>query len=571
MTTQATPPQIARPLWFPADRYHTSILVALCVLVYARTMGVPFYFDDFPYVANNPLIRDFGNYFHNIQPPPNIPDDIYNNFRTRPLAYLSFSLNYLIHGISPAGYHLVNIVIHVVNTLLVYLLVTGILVLGLSEHKGSDTPVAETQVGTVAFFTAALFAAHPVMTNAVTYVAQRMTSMAALFYMATAVLYTRHLVGVVKGRSWTPYYPLALFSCCAGMITKETCFTIPIALLLLDLVFHRDTAGRRLFRLLPFAATMAIIPFTVLKLENDAVEQDWNTLGSAIHLVNFTEISPTDYFFTQLRAIAFYLRLLVLPTGLSLEHDFPLSVTFTDPGVPAAFLLHLLFVCCAGHLIFRYRGGPSFIDLLKVTVGFGIAWFYLTLSVSSSFIPITELAVEYRLYLPTAGFMLCVVAALFVLHSRFRPLNASGPGFWIPMVLLVTSIGMTMARNEVWRDPEQFWRQTIHRYPGLGRPYANLADHHLTRGNTGEAIQVYREAIGRLPNLAILHYELGNVYIRTGQYREAVAELNEAIRMAPDKREAYESLARAECYLGHFDEAQRILSRGQAAEDEYFH
>lgn len=552
------------------SKYHILILVTLCLCAYARVLDVPFYFDDFGYVANNPLLRDLGNYFLKTPPSHNILEDIYNNFRLRPLSYLTFSLNYLVHGASPAGYHLVNIFIHTVNTVLVYLLVTSLFTLGRTNPEVPDKHDVTERARIVAFFTAALFAAHPVMTNAVTYVTQRMTSLVVLFYLATVVMYARHIQPYTSKKVRVWLYLLALTSCCSAMLTKESAFTIPVALLLLDVTFHRDTVRQRLLRLAPFVATMGIIPYVILGLKHSTVDPNGSRIESAINLVNFTDISSSDYFFTQMRVIVFYFRLLFLPTGLSLEHDFPTSATFMDPGVPSSFLLHLLLVCCGIYLLLRYRKNSSHTDLMKRAAGFGIVWFYLTLSVSSSFIPITEPAVEYRLYLPAVGFMLCIVCSLFLLCERFLPRIAPSAGFWILATLLVFSTGMTIARNEVWRDPETFWRQTILQYPLLARPHVLLADYFIAQKRVDDAIKVYQEVIGRIPNMPVLHYELGNVYILARRYQEAVRELSHAIMIAPDKREAYESLARAKFYLGEFDAAQLILNRSTGANDRYF-
>lgn len=551
-------------------RHHIPILLALTVLTYFRTVDVPFYFDDFGFVVNNPLIRDLDNYFNKIPVPVNILEDVFTNFKLRPLSYLSFSMNYLVHGSSPAGYHVVNIAIHALNSILVYVAVISIFALNMAKPGVPDGSIEANRGKSVAFFTAALFVAHPIMTNAVTYVTQRMASLATLFYLATVVMYAGYQLREASGKGRTMWYLLALVFCCAAMLSKEIAITLPITLVVLDFLFCRAGTGQRLLRLAPFVATMGIIPYLAIGLGHSNTVQTGNKLQSVLNLVNFTGISSTDYFITQLKVIAFYLRLMVVPKGQSLDHHFPLSTSLIDPGIPASILLHTLLIGYAGYLLFRCGKHSSLQDIMRHVSGFGIVWFYLTLSIESSIIPLMEPAVEYRLYLPATGFLLFVVCTVYGVFDRYWPRTSPAPGFWILTMALVLYMGLTVARNEVWRVPETFWRQTISQYPFWARPYANLADSYLAQKRPEEAVMVYREAIARIPDLPVLHYELGNVYIQAGRYKEAVRELSQAISMAPDKREAYYSLAKAQCWLGEFGEALQTISEGEKATSRYY-
>lgn len=545
-------------------RYHVPMLVILSMLPYCRTLAVPFYFDDFAYVTQNPLIRDLGNYFADIPMPANILEDTYNNFRLRPLSYLTFSLNHLLHGPVPAGYHLVNLAIHAVNAVLVYFLVNALVAARNEEPPGANAG----SFAATAFFTAALFAVHPVMTNAVTYITQRMTSLATLFYLAAMVMYARHQARAAAGRPAARPYLLALGCCCAAMLTKEIALTLPVMIVLFDLAVSRDPAGRRLLRLAPFVATMAIIPYLSLGLKHSETAQTSGKLLSAIHLVNFTGISPADYFLTQLKVVVFYLRLMVLPAGLSLEHQFPLAGSPLEPGVIGALLCHLFLAGCAVLLLRRPTGNTAPRDVRRSLAGYGILWFYLTLAVESSFIPITEPAVEYRLYLPAGGLLLSLVCLVHGACDRYRHGQGSPLAAGVLVAAVVACMGLTLARNEVWRDPEVFWMGTIRQYPFLGRPYANLADHYLRRKKLDDAIRTYLQAIGRLPDMAVLRYELGNAYLAAGRYGEAVRALNEAIVLDPGQPGTYISLAKAKCYLGEVDEAQRMFARAETLRQE---
>jgi len=443
-------------------------------------------------------------------------------------------------------------------------------VLCIAKHGLRATDAEFNKLRSVAFFTAALFVTHPIMTNAVTYITQRMTSMVTLFYLGTVVLYVRYQNQELSKNYRNMLYVVAIISCCAAMLTKETAITLPITLVVLDLAFCRSGIKQRLARLTPFLLTIGIIPYFVLGLKQSDNLPLTTKLVSAINLVNFTGISSADYFITQLKVIPFYLQLMVVPKGLSLEHEFPLSTSLMDPGIPGSILFHTLFIGFAGWLLYSSRKSSSFPDIMKYVAGFGIVWFYLTLSVTSSIIPITEPAVEWRLYLPATGIFIFTVCILYAFMAKYFARTASTLFSRTITVLIVVYLGLTLARNEDWRVPEKFWRQTISQYPFLGRPYMQLADYYLALKKPEEAIKVYQEAIGCIQNLTVLRYELGNVYIEARRYEEAVRTLEEAIALEPDKKEAYLSLAKAKCYLGQFDEAMNIASEGEKALDLYF-
>ena len=540
------------------------ILIALCLVSYCRTFDVPFMFDDFDCIANNPFIRDFGNLFNKsaalqtYAANPGVLQDTLNNFITRPMSYLTFAIDYYIHGKTVAGYHLVNTFIHTLNVVIVYLLVR-VSIRTLSEKNNQNPNALPTADAIrIAFVTAALFAVHPLMTNAVTYIIQRMTSLVALCYLAGLLFYAYFCSSHNQSRK-ALFYGFSLFSCCAGMLTKETAFTLPAMLLLYDMVFCRGELRTRIIRLTPFLLTMVIIPYNLIGLSNSEASQVGGVLSPSLNLINFSNVSSWEYLLTQFRAIAFYLHLLLMPVGLSLEHGFRVSHSLGEPTVILSLLLHLSLVGYASYLLWSSRNSckPCTIDALA---GFGILWFYITLSVESSIIPLNEMAVEHRTYLPSLGIFLF---ATCLVHKLVDKYSSAGNGLkaeyfiWIPVISML--MYLTMMRNEVWRKPDEFWKQTISLYPKLARPYANLADYHINRGALGDAIAVYSWSIQEMPYEPVLHYELGNVFLLAKDYQAGIHELIQAIRMKPDLRKAYDSLAKAYLYSGRPELAYETL------------
>lgn len=542
------------------DSILVTVLIALCLTTYCNVFDVPFIFDDFDYIKNNPYIRDFDNYFNReraletFAANPNVLKDILNNFLTRPLSYLTFSINYYSHGFAVAGYHLVNVIIHTLNVITVYLLVRVTVSLFLMNNPVSTDMLPSQDARRISFVTAALFAVHPLMTNSVTYITHRMTSLVALFYLTSILFYVYGSICHHQSKKMTLYL-LSFLSCCAAMLTKENAFTLPLMIVLYDTLFLQGWLKQRIIRLTPFVLTMIIIPYNVIMLPKMGSSIAGNAFEASLNIVNFKQISSWEYLLTQFRAVAFYLKLLLMPTQLSLEHKFRVSHSMDEIEVLLSLALNLALICFGIYLVWssKKRGAYLVVDGLA---GFGIIWFYVANMVESSVIPLNVMVAEYRTYLPSFGFFLFVAC---LGNKAFKKLfvNNKIPNleylFWLPILCLLMSL--TIMRNEVWKKPDELWKQTIYIYPKLARAYANLADHYIRTGALAKAIEVYKLSIREMPNVPVFHYELGNVYLLSKQYGLAITELQRAIIMKPDMGKAYTSLTKAYVYTGRFDQA----------------
>ena len=540
-------------------------LAALCLVTYCRIFDVPFVFDDYAYIKDNPFIRDFENFFHRqsalktFAANPHVITDTLNSFLTRPLSYLTFSINYHVHGVTVAGYHLVNILIHTLNVITVYLLirVTARLFLENNPCPADEAIIQDTRK--TAFITAALFAVHPLMTNSVTYIIHRMTSLVALFYLTSILLYACHRGCRLKSIK-TALYCLSLAFCCAAMLTKESAFTLPLMIFLYELFILSGHLKQRLIRLIPFFAAMTIVPYNVIMLQYSEKSQAGGLLASSLNVVNFSHVSSWEYLLTQFRAVAYYLKLLLLPLRLSLEHDFRVSHSLADVDVLLSLALHLSLIGYGCYLMrtSKNRGKHALVDGLA---GFGIIWFYIALMVESSIIPMDVMAVEYRTYLPSFGFFLFMVCLVNKIFDKFFVKGTGlNPDYllWIPVICLMMCL--TVMKNEVWRKPDELWKQTILLYPKLDKPYSNLAEYYVRKGELTDAINVYKLSFKEIQYKPGLHYELGNIYILSKEYELAIAEMVQAIIMKPDMKEAYDGLIKACIFTGRYEQANEAFN-----------
>jgi len=244
--------------FFEKSYIHVFLISVLGILVYSNTFTVPFQWDENVFLRDNPIVKDFG---HFLEPSKAESFKYYDEMKSRYVGYLTFALNYRLHRFDVVGYHIFNNFIHVLNAVLVYWLVVLI-----GKSPVLERSQLERQMHSVALFTALLFVSHPVQTEAVTYIYQRFTSLAAFFCLLSLVSYVRSRVSL-GGKRRLSFYALSLASAALAMKTKENAFTLPLAIVLIEFLFLTGTTKRRALYLLPVIMTLLIIPFSEIDLE----------------------------------------------------------------------------------------------------------------------------------------------------------------------------------------------------------------------------------------------------------------------------------------------------------------
>jgi protein O-mannosyl-transferase len=513
-TDPSRPNLLTRPLMV------LLLLALLAAAVYSNTFYASFHFDDSSSIVANQRIKDLTS-FRDLS-------------GSRDVGYLSFALNYQFGGLSVFGYHLVNLLIHIINGFLVYVLVR--LLFRASDSSGA---ARTTTAPWIALAAALLFVAHPIQTQAVTYIVQRFASLAAMFYLLTVVCYLYWRLSPPDRKSRNLWYAGALIATILAMKTKETSFTLPFMLLLIEAVFFAPLIRKSWIRLIPFLLTLPIIPLS-----------HPGALGEGeVGLARQTmDISRWDYLLTQFRVIVTYLRLLIFPVHQNLDYDYPVSHSLFDPPVFFSFLfLSALFVL-ALFLLFSSRLTSSVSRL----TAFGILWFFLTLSIESSIIPIRDVIFEHRLYLPSVGFWLAAGTVL-IGFSRRRPIV----GIMVVGALVTVFSVATYQRNKVWQDELTLWSDVVQKSPQKGRGYNNLGLAYADRNRWSEAIQAYKTALVLRPKFAEAHNNLGYASHELGHREEAVREFQTASALKPDYAEPHNNLGNIYQELGRRDEAVR--------------
>jgi tetratricopeptide (TPR) repeat protein len=516
---------------------HLLAVILLYILGFAihlNSFSVPFVFDDYPNIRDNPSIR--------------LTEIDARGLRTaafesrnarRPIANISFALNYVAGGYDVKGYHLVNIFIHVVNGVLVYFL--ALILLRRHRTITGSRRISDRRLRLVALFAAAIFIAHPLQIQAVTYIVQRMTSMATMFYLTSLLLY---LLGRQRAdlAERSVYWLGALAAWLLALGSKEISATLPVIILIVELLFYRDprkawpgiNPGYLLFAIIASSGVALLYlgadPTTIV------VEQYVDR-----------EFSLRERLLTELRVLVFYLNLMVFPYPgrLSLEHAFNVSHSLIDPVstlLAAAVLVALIVV--ALRLARRHP-----------ILSFCILWFFVTLSIESSFIGL-ELVFEHRTYLPMFGFALAVAYLFSTVSARYDALAIAIAG-----VLVSTLAAASIARNMTWQNPVALWMDTVSKAPSSHRARNNLGRVLADQGEGKQAIVQFKEAIRLEPDYAEPHNNLGALHAQAGRFDQAQGHFDRAIELNPAYAQAYNNLGVSLLRQGHVHKAASQLSQ----------
>jgi tetratricopeptide (TPR) repeat protein len=499
------------------------------LLAYSNTFDVPFVFDDEPNIKNNLLIKDFIYFKYPVRAEEVRMDyDIW--FTNRIVGYLTFAFNYHIHGLDVRGYHAVNLACHIANAMLIYWLV----LLTFMTPFGQESSIRD-HAKIIALFSGVLFVSHPIHTQAVTYIVQRFASLAALFYLLSLAFYIKcRLSNTLNPKSLT-LYVLSLLSAALAMKTKEMAFTLPLVIVLYEVMFLKGSLRKRASYLVPILLTMLIIPMSLLGADvllGDVIGE----FREATRLV--TEMPRSDYLFTQFRVISTYMRLLFLPINQNLDYDYPAFHSFFDLPVLFSFLLLASIFSIGIILMHRSKTAEPAMRL----VSFGILWFFITISVESSIIPIADVIFEHRAYLPNAGIIVAAVTAVTLLTRKVNDKKVVTAAIMSGAILVAVLGSATYARNSIWESNTSIWEDVVSKSPDKSRGHHNLGNEYQEADLLEKAIGQYKEAIRLNPDYASSYYNLGNSYKKLGLYDMALEQYLLALQKDPNQVKAYNNI-----------------------------
>lgn len=524
-------------------RYMPYLLIILFALTaYCNSFLAPFTLDDFSSITNNYAIRN-----------PLDIGAIWKFYSNRFVLYYTLSINYFFFKNAEMGYHVVNFFIHLINGFLVFSILYYLLGLDYFKNK-----IPGRYRNTVCTISALIFVVHPVQVNAVTYIIQRTASLAALFYFAAMLNYIKYRI-YKKNR----YFLLALLFTVTAMFTKENTITIPFMLALIEFMFFLKDENmswkKRTAILLILLLTIPIIPATNLYLGG------YSQSDPKVNFKASTSMDRMHYFYTQLNVIARYIQVLFVPYNQNFDYsnDFPKSKTIWENYSYISFAFLLLIGLIA---LFNLRKNKL--------MSLGILWFFVGLSVESSFISIKDVYFEHRLYFPVVGF------SIFLAGLIFSELKVAGRPFLFkkPLKVFVFALsfmiavytGLTIYRNYIFGDGIRLWTDVVKKAPKSDRAHCILGTNYLDRYELSAnknpehleaAERELKKAIELNSSNDTAHCNLSKVYVLKGDYEKAIEEANSTNRLKKSKY-AYHNLGNAYKNLGRIDDAIKAYLDG---------
>jgi len=514
------------------------IVVGTCA--YANSFHGPFVFDGVPKIVENRAIRE-------LWPPWG-----WLGFNRRPVAYFSFAVDYAVYGHEPIGpssaeldtrgWHATNLAIHLGAGLVLLGIVYRTLSKGrLAKRYGHDAHL-------LALGVALIWVVHPLQTQSVTYVVQRIESLMGLLYLLTLGAFVAAW-GSSHSRSW---YAVSVGACALGMATKEVAVTAPLVVLFYDRIFvagsWREIVQKRNRYYIALFGTWTILGFLLVSR--------WSITSGHAGVV--AGLSPIQYAQSQPGVIAHYLRLCCVPLSQCLDYWWPVAETASEIVPPTVLIIVLLGATgwCLG------RCPPA---------GFLGLWFFLILAPTSSIMPIKDIAFEHRMYLPLAA---AVTAFVIGGYEFSRRKLGVGPRGWllcvVPVVIVVLA-GLTLARNASYQSQLSVWRDVTRKAPHNPRAFLNLGEALDQAGQTREALDCYLEVLrvdARYARIDIVYSNMGIIYHESGDVGRAMANYNKALQINPSYAKGHTNLAIALIKLGKLDDALPHFERAVSLEPE---
>jgi len=497
-------------------------MILLTVLLYGRSLNAPLVMDDKQNISENPHVR-----LTYLSPHSLIKAGFESPARNRPAANISFALNYYFHQYDFKPYHAVNVVIHLLAGIFLYFFIKT--TLSLPALRSGFGPGS-----LIPFFAAVIWLVHPLQIQSVTYLVQRMTGLAAMFYILALLLYVRGRLSPDRVKSWA-WFAGAVLAGVLALGSKEIAVTLPLFIFLYEWYFFQNLSWSWLKRCAPYfgAAVFILVFVSLLYLGAEPL----NRILSGYGRRDFTLLERT---LTQFRVVVFYLGLLILPlpSRLNLDHDFALSHSLLSPPstLPAlGFILALI-------------GLAVFLAKKDRLISFCLLWFFGNLVLESSIIPL-EIIFEHRTYLPS---MMTALLAVIMVYRLVKPEPVRAAILTAAVVILSM---WTYERNIVWADEVALWRDCVQKSPNKYRPHNNLGNALVGRGGLDEALDHYQQALSIDPGRTEAHVGLGIVLGRQGRLDEAIYHFSEALRIGPESIEAHNGLGFALNRQGKFKEA----------------
>ena len=464
----------------------------------------------------------------------------------RPLSYFSFAVNYYFDGLNVFGYHLVNFIIHYLASIFLFLFIYNTLRLPLLEGR------YERHAYSIALLSAVFWAIHPIQVTAVTFIVQRMASMAAMFYIMAMYFY---LKGRREDRTWkrATFFVLAVFSAVLSIGSKENAAMLPVSLFLFELFLIQGITIENIRKNWKLCLlSLLLVPAIGL------VYYDFSSIAGEYENRPF---SMMERVLTQPRVILFYISLLFYPitSRLMLLHDMVISKSLFDPWTTFAAMVVILLILSSAVSISRRRP----------LIAYCIFFFFLNHLIEGSFLSL-ELVYEHRNYLPSM--LLFVPLAVLIVHGldyfsdRRRMFLLLSSSVTAVMILLGVTV---FIQNNILKDDISLWSDNIEKAPNVHHVRQNLGTSYFIAGRLPEAFAELTTALESFTVMDVTakaktHGLLGEYYLLNGDDDKAMYHYQQALQVRPTFAPAYNRIAEILMRKNRLVDAEKVIRIGMA-------
>src|SRR3989339_573517 len=531
------------------------LISSISFLAYLNTLHHQFVFDDSRVIMNNPYIKDW-KYF-----PALFNSDYFKisgELSYRPLVTLSYFTDYAIWGLHSFGFHLTNLILHTLNTFIVYLLLFKI-----------------TRRFNLTVISCLFFSVHPILTETVNSVGFREDLLCATFFLLALFFYVKLYTSKYKKICCVASLLAYFFS----LLSKEMAISLPLIIFVLDwflpqsrvVISHPHpnpppSRGRepgnlpihvhqqKLVHTFPSFCGKGLgegdsgaAPKTNLKTRILRYYPGFMLMSigymllrlvffkSTIEHVAYPGNSLVTNFLTMTKVISSYIKLWFFPIVLNPDYH----VTFQTTPIKLPFLISLALLVCIAFLAVRlYRRQKE--------ITFSILWIFITLIPVMNLVPIGNIMAERYLYLPSFGF--CLFAGILILK-----IHARVPKAYHPFVnacfaaIFILSLAHTIRHNRIWFDKQTLWYYTVFNTSCSFNAHNNLGKEYYEKGLLDKAIEEYTIALSKASEIRyaypIAHYNLGIAYDEKGMFDASIQEYRNALRIEPKNSDTHNNLA----------------------------
>jgi tetratricopeptide (TPR) repeat protein len=525
------------------------IIILLTTIVYFNSLKGSFQYDDRNLLTKD-WITNLDSYAKNVN---------LSSFQNRPILLWTFAINNYLDSQNTYGFHLINLILHICVTILIFFISIRLkYLIPVSNNfiKKDTLNLLKDKNSYTLFFSfavAIIFALHPLNTDSVTYISSRSSILAVFFYLLTVYLFTKVMIPNQALSQRILLNLLIIPGIYLAIASKLIAVSLPI-ILIIWFIFIKE--NRYPTKINKYLSTYKILLFLcvggiILIVSDKFLNILYSPKDQGLEL-----FGRVPYFLIQIKVVIFYyLKQFVLPFNLNVDTGFPFTQILSDWTIVFSIVITL------GIIFMIIRWGNAWIKL-------GSIWFFISLAPTSTIVPLNDIAVEHRLYLPMS-LGLCLITGWFI--SQLKKENQS---LMLIFIILISSV-LVVKRNQVWTSEINLWSDSALKNPNSSRVHNNLGKAYFEKGQLSRARIHLEKSVSSIPeyvrtqfniknknllskekkirnktlpnvkswnsninlfraDFAEPHFNLASVYLNLGKLEEAETEYKSALHLKPD-------------------------------------